>query len=1310
MNTTLSFQATVRRFVAALPISSSTSSRKARSPALITALLATLGTFAAGALVVGCQEDASSPSPMSPPPPTLRPPAPTPPPPEPKPSANAEAPVPQRPSSSSQGVVAFSVAPSVAPTLPQRAEEGSPEGGEQPDGSTPRDPDCQQLAPSISATAASSTSITVSWNAQVSFSCDNTFTLSGGNLSSSTVDLSGTETDTGLTAGTQYCYTIDGGDRGSASDCATPTKPPMCAPFISATAGVESVTVTWSDSAGCTTTISGGNLDGDESSPATDTGLTCKQSYTYTVTASRSGYTTKTASDSATPTCPPDPPDPPCNAPNLTVTALSCSSIKLVWTDSSTNGCTTTITPALRNDTTSPVIVRGLSEDTTYTYTATADGPHHEKSTDTDSATTRECDITPPPTGPSAPSNFTAATASAFSIDLEWNAVSGADSYEVRHREADGAWESWTDVGSVTAYTVSSLEADTEYDFQVRTVDGSDRSSAVTDSATTDIDAPTSFEAEAVADDEVELTWDAYDGADSYEVRYREAEGTWEDWTDVGSVTAYDVTGLSATTDYEFEVRAVDGTERSAARLAEATTLAGPPPTGLTAVATSLTSIRTSWDAVSGTDVYTVRRVPTDRGDPPSTRGSNRETYIEYTALTKAREYCFAVRAEVSSGAWTEWSAEVCEYTWGRPPANLRATAIGSDSVDLAWDAALGATGYQVSGPTEEVDVSGTTHTWGSLSGAGPHTFRVRASYSSMETSRRGGRLKVTLPSLTAPSNLAGTATSSSVSLTWDAGGGAGSWTSPEGSGSQELEYRVERRSPPGSGTWSAVASGLSDEEYTDTGLAPDTKYEYQAVTTVAASDGELASDASTALTVTTLPPPAPALTAVAGSSVSVELSWTATPGAGSYEFEWSPDGVNWNGPESAGSGTSHEHGGRDPEVAYTYRLRAQDAKGGALTEWSAPASATTPALETPAGLALGADSATAVTVDWDAVPAATGYEVERQEAGESAESPVAVSGPSHPDTGLAWETEYRYRVRSVLVRGSDRWASEWSQPETVTTLHPVMDLRVAALTSVTVEMTWEATAGSPAHSIEWSTDGGSQWSGPLTPAPSSGSSWRYQHTGRDPETTYSYRVRVVDTTGTAVSSWTAPASATTPALEAPENLAAEADSATEVSVSWDGVAAATGYELERESGGTTKPAVSLSAVEYGETGLTANTTYVYRVRSVLARGGTTWRSGWSSVSVTTADDAPDPPTGVTAGEASDGTVYLDWAAAANADSYEMRWRATGGSWSDPVSAGKGTSFEYDGVTGTAPYEYQLRSVAGARRSDWVQAEIFLDK
>ncbi|HRF77360.1 MAG TPA: fibronectin type III domain-containing protein, partial [Chitinophagales bacterium] len=110
------------------------------------------------------------------------------------------------------------------------------------------------------------------------------------------------------------------------------------------------------------------------------------------------------------------------------------------------------------------------------------------------------------------------------------------------------------------------------------------------------------------------LSWVAAAGAASYEVRYRITGGVYSSPVNVGAVTNYTFTGLSATTSYDFQVRSVcaGGAEKSAYVKKTTTTSACGAPTSMTASGITSNSATISWvnscDAVSYNLQY--RKVP----------------------------------------------------------------------------------------------------------------------------------------------------------------------------------------------------------------------------------------------------------------------------------------------------------------------------------------------------------------------------------------------------------------------------------------------------------------------------------------------------------------------------------------------------------------------------------------------------------------------------------------------------------------------------------------------------------------------------
>jgi hypothetical protein len=131
-----------------------------------------------------------------------------------------------------------------------------------------------------------------------------------------------------------------------------------------------------------------------------------------------------------------------------------------------------------------------------------------------------------------------------------------------------------------------------------------------------------------------------------------------------------------------------------------------------------------------------------------------------------------------------------------------------------------------------------------------------------------------------------------------------------------------------------------------------------------------------------------------------------------------------------------------------------------------------------------------------------------------------------------------------------------------------------------------------------------------------------YSNTGLTGSTSYSYRVRAYN--GTGDSNYSNTASAVTQATPAPPaaptNLAATVISRSQINLSWtDNADNETGFRVLRCKGSTCTNFVLIATVatnvtSYANTGLTANTTYRYRVYAYNASGN----SGYSNVATAT--------------------------------------------------------------------------------------------
>jgi YVTN family beta-propeller protein len=266
-----------------------------------------------------------------------------------------------------------------------------------------------------------------------------------------------------------------------------------------------------------------------------------------------------------------------------------------------------------------------------------------------------------------------------------------------------------------------------------------------------------------------------------------------------------------------------------------------PPsqPTGLTANATSSSSIDLAWDAATDNVGVLGYRVFRDGVEIATTAGT---AYTD-TGLTVATSYSYAVAAYDAAGNQSvpsdPASATTPDTTAPTPPSGLDATATGADSIDLNWSEStddVGVTGYRVFRDGVEIGTTAaTTYADSGLDAGTTYSYTVAAydaagNESAQSDSASATTLDTEAP--TRPTGLAATATDwDAVSLSWDAA------TDDVG----VTGYRVFR-----DGVEVGTATGTT---YADSGLTAETTYSYTVSAYDAAGNESAQSDAANATT-----------------------------------------------------------------------------------------------------------------------------------------------------------------------------------------------------------------------------------------------------------------------------------------------------------------------------------------------------------------------------------------------------------------------------------------------------------------------------
>ena len=368
------------------------------------------------------------------------------------------------------------------------------------------------------------------------------------------------------------------------------------------------------------------------------------------------------------------------------------------------------------------------------------------------------------------------------------------------------------------------------------------------------------------------------------------------------------------------------------------------------------------------------------------------------------------------------------------PPENLAAGTATADSVPLTWDPVQGATGYQVGWkPPNEAEqfvrVSGTGHTLTGLEDGTEYAIRVRTTNAEGDGAWSNTIRKSTLSTLPAPTGFAlGTATGTTLPLTWNLRTGATSY---------DVGWRI------GGGT-ETVASAGNNDNYTITGLTPDTEYDVRIRSVNIVGDGTWSEYSKFRTAVVPLNAPSD-LAAGVVTFDSIPLTWTAVDDATGYKIGYKKGSDDEAVVEVSGGATnSHTLTGLDDGEEYTIRIRTVNSAGDGV--WSGTITATTIAVTAPAPADFRSSSGRdQLSLFWDAVPGATSYTI-GYSRGLLSESTVSVTGTSHVLTGLHFGTTYRLRVRAVNQHGDGLW-SDYIVRDTTAGI-----LSVAAPVSLSIE------------------------------------------------------------------------------------------------------------------------------------------------------------------------------------------------------------------------------------------------------------------
>ena len=333
-----------------------------------------------------------------------------------------------------------------------------------------------------------------------------------------------------------------------------------------------------------------------------------------------------------------------------------------------------------------------------------------------------------------APSNGT-------TVNLQWDAVSGATSYMVE-RSSDGI--TFTTVASgltTTSYTDTPGGTVSGLYYEVVAYNGQTDSAAPAPIQVTLAPAPPTYDsltapaglaaALAASGTGVALSWNSVSGANGYSIQRATSNSTWAQiGTTAAGTLVYNDTGTTGGQLYYYRVSATDSSGGQSAPSSVVTIVNRPSAPSVTVNSGWANQLQLTWSQVPSATSYTVLR-STDGVNYTaiSTAAADYVTYTDFTVSPNTKYY-YEVVANNPVGSSTAAAASATSYL--STPAGLTITQ-EAGPLALQWTAVAGATGYQIQRLTDNVNFSAiavttsTSYTDTSVTPLTPYYYRVYA-------------------------------------------------------------------------------------------------------------------------------------------------------------------------------------------------------------------------------------------------------------------------------------------------------------------------------------------------------------------------------------------------------------------------------------------------------------------------------------------------------------------------------------------------------------------------------------------------------
>ena len=519
--------------------------------------------------------------------------------------------------------------------------------------------------------------------------------------------------------------------------------------------------------------------------------------------------------------------------------------------------------------------------------------------------------------------------------------------------------------------------------------------------------------------------------------------------------------------------------------------------------------------------------------------------------------------------------------------------------------------------------------------------------------------VKIQKPS--APSGLSVSNTIASLTLKWNAVKGA-------------TGYEIYRAGTDGK--YSKITT-VTSTSYVDTSVKNNTQYSYKIKAYNAAGTSAFSTAASlkkTQISVSNLKADA--------NGSKVQLSWTGgVTGAEGYVIYRRTEGGSYAeiGRTSGNTYSDTISAG----IKYYYAVAVYS---GSRTEDKCPEVGVM-YLATPSGLSV-SNTIASLTLKWNAVKGATGYEIYRAGTDGKYSKITTVTSTSYVDTNVKNNTQYSYRIKAYNAAGTSAFSTAASLKKTQISVN---NLKADANGSK-VQLSWNGgVTGAEGYVIYRRTEGGS-----------------YAEISRTAGNTYSDTIsagiKYYYTVAVYSGSRTEGKCPEVGVMYLAEPAVTGASNITSgVQVKWSKVTGATGYIVYHKGAGKGWARIADikdgSTVNYTDTTAASGTTYTYTVRAYNKDTMSDWNSTKSLMRIS--DTTLTGASNITYG------VQVKWSKVTGATGYIVYRKGAGKGWARIADIKSGSTVSYTDKTAASSttYTYTVRAYNGNTMGDWHSAK-----